>query len=171
MDFLVFSTYFRLLLSTDDNCRLGDYKKLKSKVLALHAQKYSAPGDWDSYEKDMAARKHVVDLMFKRFDADGSGKVSSSELSQVSDIKNDFQCIYQQNWWRRLFQSLAITALRFQWEIISFLLDCDAILVNSSWKTIFNSPWFFFSRLASKHLYLLFRNQFWVILAVHLGSF
>ncbi|XP_072520111.1 follistatin-related protein 5 isoform X3 [Salminus brasiliensis] len=67
----------------DDNCRLGDYKKLKSKVLDLHAQRYLALGGRDSYEKDMASRKHLVDLMFKRFDADGSGRVDSSELSQV----------------------------------------------------------------------------------------
>ncbi|KAL6479847.1 hypothetical protein MHYP_G00108800 [Metynnis hypsauchen] len=67
----------------DDNCRLGDYKKLKTKVLDLHAQRYLAPGSRDSYEKDMASRKHVADLMFKRFDVDGSGRVDSSELSQV----------------------------------------------------------------------------------------
>ncbi|KAK3564700.1 hypothetical protein QTP86_024837 [Hemibagrus guttatus] len=69
--------------SEDDNCRLVDYKKLNSKVLNLHAFRFLPPGSQDSYEKDMATRKHVVDLMFKRFDADGSGQVDSSELSQV----------------------------------------------------------------------------------------
>ncbi|XP_056113215.1 follistatin-related protein 5 isoform X1 [Rhinichthys klamathensis goyatoka] len=67
----------------DDNCRLGDYKKLKTKMLDLHAQRYLTSGNHGSHEKDMASRKHLVDMMFKRFDADGSGRVDSSELSQV----------------------------------------------------------------------------------------
>ncbi|XP_026855092.1 follistatin-related protein 5 isoform X2 [Electrophorus electricus] len=67
----------------DDNCHHNDYKKLKTKVLDLHTQQYLAPGSHDSYEKDMISRKFAVDLMFKRFDADGSGHVDSSELSQV----------------------------------------------------------------------------------------
>lgn len=73
-------------LSADDNCRLIDYKKLKSKVLNLHALRFLPPGAQDSCEKDMVSRKHVVDLMFKRFDADGSGRVDSSELSQVREF-------------------------------------------------------------------------------------
>uniref|UniRef100_A0A671RGQ3 Follistatin-like 5 n=1 Tax=Sinocyclocheilus anshuiensis TaxID=1608454 RepID=A0A671RGQ3_9TELE len=67
----------------DDNCRLGDYKKLKIKMLDLHAQRYLTPGNHGSHENDMATRKHLVDMMFKRFDADGNGRVDSSELSQV----------------------------------------------------------------------------------------
>ncbi|KAF7707025.1 follistatin-related protein 5 isoform X1 [Silurus meridionalis] len=67
----------------DDNCRLVDYKKLKTKVLNLHALRFLPPGAQNSYETNMVSRKHVVDLMFKRFDADGSGQVDSSELSQV----------------------------------------------------------------------------------------
>uniref|UniRef100_A0A672TER0 Follistatin-related protein 5-like n=1 Tax=Sinocyclocheilus grahami TaxID=75366 RepID=A0A672TER0_SINGR len=67
----------------DDNCRLGDYKKLKTKMLDLHAQRYLTPGNHGSHENDMATRKHLVDMMFKRFDADGNGRVDSSELSQV----------------------------------------------------------------------------------------
>uniref|UniRef100_A0A672NF18 Follistatin-like 5 n=1 Tax=Sinocyclocheilus grahami TaxID=75366 RepID=A0A672NF18_SINGR len=71
----------------DDNCHLGDYKKLKTEMLDLHAQRYLSPGNHGSHENDMATRKHLVDMMFKRFDADGNGRVDSSELSQVSPNK------------------------------------------------------------------------------------
>uniref|UniRef100_A0A671SJQ2 Follistatin-like 5 n=1 Tax=Sinocyclocheilus anshuiensis TaxID=1608454 RepID=A0A671SJQ2_9TELE len=67
----------------DDNCHLGDYKKLKTEMLDLHAQRYLTPGNHGSHENDMATRKHLVDMMFKRFDADGNRRVDSSELSQV----------------------------------------------------------------------------------------
>lgn len=80
-------TTISLPLFTDDNCRLGDYKKLKAKMLDLHAQRYLTSGNHGSHEKDMATRKHLVDMMFKRFDADGSGRVDSSELSQVRQFK------------------------------------------------------------------------------------
>lgn len=76
-------TTISLPLFTDDNCRLGDYKKLKTKMLDLHAQRYLTSGNHGSHEKEMATRKHLVDMMFKRFDADGNGRVDSSELSQV----------------------------------------------------------------------------------------
>ncbi|XP_051514855.1 follistatin-related protein 5-like isoform X4 [Myxocyprinus asiaticus] len=66
----------------DDNCRLGDYKKLKTKMMDLHAQRYLNPRNHGSHEKDMATKKHLVDMMFKRFDADVNGRVDSSELSQ-----------------------------------------------------------------------------------------
>ncbi|XP_062405297.1 LOW QUALITY PROTEIN: follistatin-related protein 5 [Sardina pilchardus] len=67
----------------DDSCRLGDYKKLKSKMAELHDRRYMAPGHRGDYRDDMALRQRLVDLMFKRFDADGNGRVDSSELSQV----------------------------------------------------------------------------------------
>ncbi|XP_031424822.1 follistatin-related protein 5 isoform X2 [Clupea harengus] len=67
----------------DDNCRLGDYKKLKNKIVDLHGQRYLAPGDRGDYRDDMVVRRRLVDMMFKRFDADGNGRVDSSELSQV----------------------------------------------------------------------------------------
>lgn len=35
----------------------------------------------------MAARKQLVDMMFKRFDADNNGQVEASELSQVKTLK------------------------------------------------------------------------------------
>lgn len=76
-------TILSLPLFTDDNCRLGDYKKLKTKMLDLHAQRYLTSGNHGSHENDMATRKHLVDMMFKRFDADGNERVDSSELSQV----------------------------------------------------------------------------------------
>lgn len=81
-------TIISLPLFTDDNCRLGDYKKLKTKMLDLHAQRYLTPGNHGSHENDMATRKHLVDMMFKRFDADGNGRVDSSELSQVGMNKS-----------------------------------------------------------------------------------
>lgn len=82
----MWSSFLISRLSTDDNCRLFDYKKLKSKVLNLHALRFIPPEAQDSYEKNMASRKHVVDLMYKRFDADGNGQVDSSELSQVKNL-------------------------------------------------------------------------------------
>lgn len=36
-----------------------------------------------AHKDNMAARKQLVDLMFKRFDADGNGRIEASELSQV----------------------------------------------------------------------------------------
>ena len=72
------------LVFTDDNCRLGDYKKLKNKIVDLHGQRYLAPGDRGDYRDDMVVRRRLVDMMFKRFDADGNGRVDSSELSQVT---------------------------------------------------------------------------------------
>ncbi|XP_030641167.1 follistatin-related protein 5, partial [Chanos chanos] len=67
----------------DDNCRLGDYKRLKNKVADLHAQRYKGSGDHGDHKENMLARKRLVDLMFKRFDADGNGRIDSRELSQV----------------------------------------------------------------------------------------
>lgn len=36
-----------------------------------------------AHKDNMAARKQLVDLMFKRFDADNNGQIDASELSQV----------------------------------------------------------------------------------------
>ncbi len=38
----------------------------------------------------MAARKQLVDMMFKRFDADNNGQIDASELSQVRKQKMSF---------------------------------------------------------------------------------
>ncbi|CAB1325612.1 unnamed protein product, partial [Coregonus sp. 'balchen'] len=66
-----------------DNCRLSDYQRLKTKILNLHDQRYMETGNRGGHKDNMATRKKLVDLLFKRFDADGSGRVDSSELSQV----------------------------------------------------------------------------------------
>lgn len=36
-----------------------------------------------AHKDNMAARKQLADLMFKRFDADKNGEIDASELSQV----------------------------------------------------------------------------------------
>lgn len=68
---------------TDDNCRLSDYRRLKTKILDLHEKRYMGFNIHGAHKDNMAARKQLVDLMFKRFDADGSGQIDASELSQV----------------------------------------------------------------------------------------
>lgn len=40
-----------------------------------------------AHKDNMAARKQLVDLMFKRFDADSNGRIEASELSQVRLLK------------------------------------------------------------------------------------
>lgn len=41
------------------------------------------------HKDNMAARRHLVDVMFKRFDADMNGQIDSSELSQVRKSNTD----------------------------------------------------------------------------------
>lgn len=36
-----------------------------------------------AHKENMAARKQLVDVMFKRFDADNDGQIDAGELSQV----------------------------------------------------------------------------------------
>uniref|UniRef100_A0A4W5QW46 Follistatin-like 5 n=1 Tax=Hucho hucho TaxID=62062 RepID=A0A4W5QW46_9TELE len=67
----------------DDNCRLSDYRRLKTKILDMHDQRYMATGNRGGHKNNMATRKKLVDVVFKRFDADGSRRVDSNELSQV----------------------------------------------------------------------------------------
>ncbi|XP_056133882.1 follistatin-related protein 5 [Lampris incognitus] len=67
----------------DDSCRLSDYRRLKAKILELHDKRYLGSGVHSSHKDNMVARKQLVNMMFKRFDADDSGRVDSSELSQV----------------------------------------------------------------------------------------
>lgn len=43
-----------------------------------------------AHKDNMAARKQLVDMMFKRFDADNNGRVEASELSQVKTLNNIF---------------------------------------------------------------------------------
>ncbi|KAI4819231.1 hypothetical protein KUCAC02_004487, partial [Chaenocephalus aceratus] len=67
----------------DDNCRLSEYRRLKTKILDLHDKRYMGSNIHGAHKDNMAARKHLVDLMFKRFDADNNGQIDASELSQV----------------------------------------------------------------------------------------
>lgn len=39
----------------------------------------------------MAVRKQLVDVMFKRFDANGDGRVEAGELSQVRPLDSECQ--------------------------------------------------------------------------------
>lgn len=68
---------------TDDNCRLSDYRRLKTKILDLHDKRYVGSNIHGAHTDRMAARKQLVDMMFKRFDADNNGQIDASELSQV----------------------------------------------------------------------------------------
>ncbi|XP_029703296.1 follistatin-related protein 5 isoform X3 [Takifugu rubripes] len=67
----------------DDNCRLTDYRQLKTKILDLYDKRYTGSNARGAHKDNMAARKQLVDDMFKRFDADNSGRVDDNELSQV----------------------------------------------------------------------------------------
>lgn len=42
-----------------------------------------------AHKDNMAARKQLVDMMFKRFDADNNGKIEANELSQVRVLNKD----------------------------------------------------------------------------------
>lgn len=68
----------------DDNCRLTDYRRLKTKILDLYDKRYTSSNTRGAHKDNMAARKQLVDVMFKHFDADNSGRVDANELSQVS---------------------------------------------------------------------------------------
>lgn len=73
------------LFLPDDNCRLAEYRRLKTKILDLYDKRYMGSYSHGAYEDNMAARKQLVDVMFKHFDADNSGRVDAHELSQVSN--------------------------------------------------------------------------------------
>uniref|UniRef100_A0A1A8C6L8 Follistatin-like 5 n=1 Tax=Nothobranchius kadleci TaxID=1051664 RepID=A0A1A8C6L8_NOTKA len=67
----------------DDDCRLTDYRRLKTKILDLHDKRYVGSALRGFHKDSMVAKKQLVDLMFKHFDADDNGQVDASELSQV----------------------------------------------------------------------------------------
>ncbi|XP_047209731.1 follistatin-related protein 5 isoform X1 [Girardinichthys multiradiatus] len=67
----------------DDDCRLNDYRRLKTKILDLHDQRYLLAAGHGAHKNSMAAKKQLVDLMFKRFDTDINLLIDASELSQV----------------------------------------------------------------------------------------
>uniref|UniRef100_A0A673A516 Follistatin-like 5 n=1 Tax=Sphaeramia orbicularis TaxID=375764 RepID=A0A673A516_9TELE len=49
----------------------------------LHDKRYMGSAVRGSHRDNMAAKKQLVDMMFKRFDADNSGQIDAGELSQV----------------------------------------------------------------------------------------
>uniref|UniRef100_A0A3B3WGB8 Follistatin-like 5 n=1 Tax=Poecilia mexicana TaxID=48701 RepID=A0A3B3WGB8_9TELE len=67
----------------DDDCRLNDYRRLKTKILDLHDKRYLGAAGHGAHKDSMAAKKQLVDLMFKRFDVDRNRLIDASELSQV----------------------------------------------------------------------------------------
>ena len=56
---------------------------MKTKVLELHERR-SLGSQPAAHADNMAARRQLVDAMFKRFDSDSNGQVESREISQVS---------------------------------------------------------------------------------------
>lgn len=81
--FLLFSSF------SDDNCRLSEYRRLKSKMLDLHDKRYTSYNARGAHKDNMAVRKQLVDVMFKRFDANGDGRVEAGELSQVRPLDSE----------------------------------------------------------------------------------
>ncbi|XP_054648998.1 follistatin-related protein 5 isoform X2 [Dunckerocampus dactyliophorus] len=67
----------------DDNCRLSDYRRLKAKMLDLYDKRHAGSKVHGVHRDNMAARKQLVDKMFKGFDADSNGQISTGEISQV----------------------------------------------------------------------------------------
>lgn len=67
----------------DDNCRLADYRRLKTKILDMHDKRYTGSSTHGTHKDNMSVRRQLVDLMFRRFDADDNGQISAGELSQV----------------------------------------------------------------------------------------
>lgn len=73
------------LLLPGDSCRLSDYRRLKSKVLDVYDKRHMVTKvAREAREDNMAARKQLVDAMFRGFDADNNGQISTGELSQVN---------------------------------------------------------------------------------------
>uniref|UniRef100_A0A8C5GBD0 Follistatin-like 5 n=1 Tax=Gouania willdenowi TaxID=441366 RepID=A0A8C5GBD0_GOUWI len=67
----------------DDKCRLSDYRRLKTKILDLFDKRFLGPSLHGTYRDNMAAKKQLVNAMFKHFDVDNNGQIGTSELSQV----------------------------------------------------------------------------------------
>ncbi|KAM9832922.1 follistatin-related protein 5 isoform 1-T2 [Syngnathus typhle] len=68
-----------------DSCRLSDFRRLKAKFLDVYDKRHATTKVASGRRKDnMAARKQLVDAMFRGFDADRNGQISASELSQVT---------------------------------------------------------------------------------------
>ncbi|XP_024126009.1 follistatin-related protein 5 [Oryzias melastigma] len=67
----------------DDACRLSDYHRLKTKILDLQDRRFTGSAFRGAHHDTMAAKKQLVDVMFKSFDIDNDGRIDASELSQV----------------------------------------------------------------------------------------
>lgn len=52
-------------------------------MLDLYDKRYTSYNIRGAHKDNMAVRKQLVDVMFKRFDADSDGQVEAAELSQV----------------------------------------------------------------------------------------
>lgn len=49
----------------------------------MYDKRYTSYNTRGAHKDNMAVRKQLVDVMFKRFDADSDGQVEAGELSQV----------------------------------------------------------------------------------------
>ncbi|KAG7240938.1 hypothetical protein INR49_026194 [Caranx melampygus] len=78
-----------VVFSSDDNCRLSDYRRLKTKTLDLHDKRYMGSHLHGAHKDNMAARKQLVDMMFKRFDADNNGQPAAHNVLQTEAIFPD----------------------------------------------------------------------------------
>lgn len=52
-------------------------------MLDLYDKRYTSYNIRGAHKDNMAVRKQLVDVMFKRFDADANGRVEAGEISQV----------------------------------------------------------------------------------------
>lgn len=66
----------------DDPCTVADYGRLKNVLLALQAHRRPLP-DRDSRQDPASQKRLLVESLFTDLDADGDGRLSSSELAQV----------------------------------------------------------------------------------------
>lgn len=65
-----------------DPCTMADYARLKKVLLALQSR-LQPPREGDSRQDPASQKRLLVESLFKDFDADGDGHLSSSELAQV----------------------------------------------------------------------------------------
>ncbi|XP_032693538.1 follistatin-related protein 4 isoform X1 [Lontra canadensis] len=77
----------------DDPCTMANYGRLKNVLLALQAHRQPLP-DRDSRQDPASQKRLLVESLFTDLDADGDGRLSSSELAQhvlkEQDLADDF---------------------------------------------------------------------------------
>lgn len=78
------------------------------KILDLHDKRYMGSNIHGAHEDSMAARKLLVDMMFKRFDADNNGQIDASELSQVRALNKGGGLTH-----KRILKKQPSTAIKF----------------------------------------------------------